>query len=306
MAKPKRKFSMRPENAEAGILSNADIVITGARYCRASEAGEQYVTQGREAEDPVAELSYQLLDDDKDPVESEEEIRPIYLSAGKAARLVPSEDGEEPAEEGPFLVPAEDSKAKGLSDQCNVYHFFKSCKSPAEGKLQFDTAILDEKGIPALVGMKLHILRVPSPNRGGGAIPEDGTRERTILTCQEIYALPKGKAGLKKKPAEEAETEEETPKGKKAKAEPEADADEGDQGDDVETEAQGLVVAALEKAGKKGIEKSAVTQTIFSAAAKSPNRKKIIALAQSDDFLTDDDAPWNYDADKERLTSLVP
>jgi len=283
---------MRPENAEAGILSNADIMITSARYCLAQEAGEQYVTQGREAEDPVAELGYVYLDDDHEPIEPEEEIRPIYLSAGKAARLVPSEDGEEPAEEGPFLVPAEDSKAKGLSDQCNVYHFLKSCKGPAEGKLRLDTAVLDDKGIPALVGLKLHILRVPAPGR---TTVEEGARERTILTCHEIYALPKGVKGGKA-----------VVPGKKAKEREEEEAGGGgDEGEDsVETEAQALVVAALEKAGKKGIEKDAVVKAIFTAAAKSPNRKKIIALAQDEDFLSDDDAPWNYDADDEKLTAI--
>lgn len=292
MAK-KPKFSMRPEMGEEGLLSNADVRITDAVITTWSDAGERALVGGREANDPCGKITFEPLEGD-----GEEQVQ--YLSAGKGNRLAPSEDGEEPAEEGPFLIPVEGSSAKGLNKQSRLYQFLASCSKPASGKLKFDSGILDEKGLTGLVGMELHVLRVPAPQQSSVA-KEEGAREHTMLTCHEIYALPgKGKPSPTRKPKDEDDEDEAPKKGKKPVKE-EKDEDEGE--GSVEEETQTLIVKALSKAGEP-MTKDEVVKAIFGAATKSANRKKILAMAQDDDFLGGEDAPWEYNAKKGTLTSI--
>lgn len=291
----KKKFSMRPEQGEEGILSNADVEIVEACITTWSDAGENALQGGREADDPCGKITFQP--EGGDP-------QAQYFSAGRAARLCPSEDGETPSDEGPFLIPAEGASVKGLNKQTRLWQFLNSLTKPAEGKLKFNSGLIDDSGMDALVGMKLHVMRVPAPQMSSVA-KEEGAREQTMLVCHEIYELPgKGKAAKVVKPTRVAKAEEDeedekpVKKGKKVEEEEAED----DSSDPVTEEAQTIVVKALKKAGDDGIEKKALVKAIFGAAAKSENRKKIIALVQQDAFLTE--GPWSYDDEDEKLTSL--
>ncbi len=295
MAKKQKKFSMRPEAGEEGLFGNVEATIAKAFYGTYGEHGEERMIVGnRAAEDPCAVIEFEVEGVDDNPVQ--------FLSCGKAARVVPSDDNESEANEGPFLVPAEGSQAKGLSKQSNMWHFLNSLEKPAEGKLKFDTRPLDEIGLDALVGLRAFFVRVPAAKIG------EDSPDRTMLVCERIEELPgKKKAGsskvvsIKKKAGDEEEEEEEepTPK-KKSKAKPRDEEEE--EGDEVKEEAQAIVVKALEKAGEGGIEKGQLVKKIFGAASKSENRKEIVAYAQDEDFLKE--GPWNYDEDSETLTAL--
>lgn len=283
MAKKQAKFSMRPEMAEEGIFgNNVDVTIAEALYCTWDDAGEDALKGGREANDPCAKISFET-EDGSSHVQ--------YFSAGKGTRLCPSEDGEEPAESGPFIMPTEDSPAKGLNKQSNAYHLLNSLCKPASGKLKLDSHKLDEVGLKALEGIRCHLVRVPSPNQGS-FVQEEGAQPRTIIVVNEIYELGKGGGkgtAAKGKPGPKAV--------KAAKEEEEGDSDS----DDMTTEAQTMVVKALAKAGDDGIVKDKLVKAIFAAAAKSANRKEILAMVQEEDFITE--GPWLYDEESETLTS---
>lgn len=289
MAK-KRAFSMRPEEGEEGglPLSNDDIRITSA-VCTtfgAGDAPERMMAGGREADDPCAKIEFEYINESEDAGDPE----PLFLSAGKANRLVPSEDGEEPAESGPFFIPAEESKARGLNKNSNLWQFYNSLAKPEAGKLKFDTSLLDEKGIEALVGLELHVRRAPSKNQPE---PGSGERERTIVIVSEILSLGKGKAAKAK--AKKAKDEDED----------EADADTDSDADPIDEEAEAIVVKALKKAGDDGIEKDALTKKVFVEVAKSKNKKSILAKLGDDEWLGDDARPWEYDTDSETLTQAA-
>jgi hypothetical protein len=285
----KRKFSMRAEAGEEGLFGNVRAKIAKAFYGTYGEHAPQALNEKRvngTPDDPVAVIEFE-----QDGVE---ENVTQYFGCGSAARLVPSEDGEEPASEGPFLCPAEGSTAHGLNKQTGMYRFIQSLGKPVSGKLKFNDAVLDEKGLDGLVGLDLFVARVPSARASSVAV-EEGAREQTQLVCGEIFELPKGSKGKK---VEKDEDEDETPKKKGKKVEKE------EEGDDLVSEAQAIVVSALEKAGEKGIKKDLLPKKCFAAISKSSDRKAILELIQDDDFISNDEAPWNYDEDEETLTQV--
>jgi len=296
MAKKKR-FSMRPEQAEEGLFGNCWARITGARYTTYGALdNERLIVGNRTTDDPVGVIEFEQ-DGTDNPVEQ-------YFSCGPATKLVPSEDGEEAAEEGPFLCPAEGSSAVGLSKNSNMYHLLASLAKPAEGKLKFNSALLDDKGIDALIGIYGFWARVPAPRISSVAV-EEGARERTMVVCQEIGELGKG-AKTKGKPAPD-EDEEEEPAPKKGKIDkkfPKAVEEEEpeEEADDVTAEAQKIVDKALQKAGDAGIKRDQLIKKVFNQVAKSDNRKEILALLKDDDFISD--GPWNWDEAEETLTAI--
>lgn len=287
MAKRKKgALSIRPSEAEEGLLSDADVTITTSIWSTWGAADERALVGGREAEDPALKL---VLDPDEgDELEQ-------FLSAGKANRAVPSEDGEDEAEEGDFIIPAEGSGARALSKSTNAYIFLNSLCSPAEGKLKFPEAKLDD-GISSLEGLHCHVTRVPQPKRGG--LPtEEGERERTVLVVHEIYELPKGisgaRGGSKKKTT------------RRSKPEPEEEEEEEEGGEDELSEkAQAIVVKVLDK-HPKGVTTDGLVKGAFPFAAKMGKaRKDILELIQDEDFLGDDDAPWEYNSRRNKITPI--
>jgi hypothetical protein len=291
MAK-KKKFSMRPEAAEEGLFGNCEATVVKAFYGTYGEHAPENLTKARtngSPEDPTAVIEFE--------VEGQEENATQFFGCGSVTKLVPSEDGEEAASEGPFLARAEGSNAGGLNKQTGMYHFLHSLSKPAEGKLKFNSAILDEKGLDALVGLRGFFVRVPAPRVSSVAM-EEGARPSTILICQEIYELPKGSKVARSK-KDEDEDEDEAPKKRKTKP---TEEEEEEESDPVVEEAQVIVVKALEKAGEDGIVKDKLPGKILVAATKSKHRKQILELVQDDDFLSE--GPWNYDEDEEKLTSL--
>lgn len=282
-AQPKR-ISNRPSQAEegGGLPSDFDAVIKEARYTTWEEAGPKALVGGRDADDPALMLVLEMEDETE---------RNEFLSAGKANRVQPGEDGE-------FLVPAEgldDDKApSGLSASSNANIFLTSVV-----KADFDEDKLDE-GISSLAGIKAHFVRVPQPKREGVARAEGDAPKRppTVLTISEIYPDKKAgkKAGAGAKPAAKAT-------GKKA-VEPEADDEDAAEGDEVTEAAQAVVAELLEDPKfKKGIPKAKLFTAVFNKLSKdkAPNKKEIVALVQDEDFLGD--GPWTYDAEAELLTA---
>lgn len=281
----KRQFSMRPEAAEEGLWGNKEARIASAIYGTYGEHGTEAMLVGdRSAEDPVGVIEF-------DPENDEEEPTKVFFSCGSAERLVPSEDGDEPASEGPFLCPPEGSQAKGLNKGTRMYSLLASISKPKDGKLKFNSAILDEKGLDALIGLKGYWARVPAPRMSSIAADED-SQPKTMIVCERIIELPASKGKKAKVKAEaEDEAEDESPKKKKAKPEKEEESEESD----VTTEAQAMVVNALEKAGSKGIKADLLFKKVFAELAKSENKKEIIALLKDEDFLAD--GPWTVDGD---------
>lgn len=286
MAKP--KVSLRPSDAETGLLSDEDVTIVDALFTTWQDAGENALVGGREGDDPCLKLVLEREDSE------DEEPYVQYLSAGKANRLVPSEDGEEEADEGPFVAPAEGSNAKGLGDSCNANIFLKSAVKPANGKLKLSEAALDNGVRDALSGMRCHLLRVPQPKRAGLPVDEDEEqRQHTVLTVSEIYELPgkktkapRTKAGTKKKVKTRTKPEPE---------EEEEEEEEEEGGDDAAVEkAEEIITSILESKGE--VKVTALAKLVFPKASKAGALKKeILALVKDQYFLGEEDRPWMFD-----------
>lgn len=282
MAK-KPKFSMRPEQAEEGLFGNVRAKIVDAFYGTYGEHAPENLSASRTTGDPddpcgVIEFEQEGVDDNVKQ----------FFSCGSCQRLVPSEDNETQSNEGPFVIPAEGSPAHGINKSTRMYSLLSSLSKPAEGKLKFNSALLDEVGLKALIGIEGFWARVPAPLLSSVAV-EEGATEKSMLICREIFELPTKGAGAKKGKAKDEK--------ESAKSEPEGD-------DDVKTEAQGIVVSVLEAAGEKGVARKDLVKKCFNGYAKSKNRRAIIELLQDEEFASDDDAPWSYDEKEERLTEI--
>jgi len=273
-----------------GLLNDVDVEVTAAEWAMWN--------YGNDAQDdqPFLHLSVQA--------DGAEEATELYLSAGRADRLIPSDDGE-------WMVPSEGSSAKGLSSSCNAAAFLQSLENAG-----YDKDTLGSEPISQLVGLYFHLLRVPQPKRSGLPAAE-GERERTMPTCSEIHSLP-GEPRPKKKGLAAAKSAVPQKQIKTKKKEP-ADVEDADESDDededededeiqakpgnggagggVEKEAQQLLLGLLKtpEYKRKGIPKGKVFQIAFQALKDNPKKKKILAVMQQEDFIAD--GPWDASGD---------
>lgn len=316
MAKKSKQWAISWDTEDAeqtGLPDDLDVTFSEP-VCRLASTSDY----NEDDDDGVPVLSIPCTPDEGDPFT-------IHLSAGKADRMVPNEDGT-------GFVPAEDSHAKGISKSTNLYHFLKSLDDAG-----FPKDKLRSEGITIIDGLYCHLLRVPQPKRRGLAAADEEETSRTMPSITEIHKLPWEK-GSKKKPAgkkakaepepeeeEDEDEEEETakldkkfPKVGKKKAAPtdedededeeeEADEEEEEEADssDYTKEAEKAILKALKEpaAAKKGIAKDDVYNAAFQKLKTHPQRKKVLALIQEDDWISDDDRPWFYNDKMERITA---
>lgn len=198
--------------------------------------------------------------------EEDEESAQNY-SMGSAQDWAPSENGKELMSVG---------KATAIRTTCNGGIFLQNLVDagfPADD-LGTDISVLD--------GLKVHVIRIPAPERPG-LKKKDKRFEDTILVVDDILALPGEKAKSKTKSKTKA-------KGKdKAK-------DKAPDGDapDVNDKAVDTVVTIL--AGNDGsVTKKALPGKIFQVLKTDPDRNEVIKVAFEDDFLSDETRPWTYE-----------
>jgi hypothetical protein len=288
-----------------GLLNDVDVEVVAAEWT--------LWNYGNDAQPDVPFLHLTVIADEA------EENTELYLSAGRPDRVVPTEDGE-------WLVAAEGSSAKGLSNSSNAAAFLQSLENAG-----YDKDSLGSEPISQLVGLYFHLLRVPQPKRSGLPAAE-GERERTMPTCSEIHSLPGEDRPSKKKKAggaasgKQMSSTSKKPNGgagasrQRAASDEDSDEDEDEEEDDTdvedETESEGKAQAKAQAQGgsirkearavvlnllkapeyrKKGVPKTKLFQLAFAALKDNPAKKKILSLMQEDDFL--ESGPWNSEGD---------
>lgn len=189
----------------------------------------------------------------------EEDVYEQYYSAGDLGNWVPSDDGKRLERAG---TPTQ------LANSCNLSLFLASLVNGGfpEGKMADEATFM--------VGTKAHVNRTAQPERPGLARAADDSRKPTVLLVTKILGLPGEKMKGKKS---------------KGKAKPSAAPEE------VTEKATEVLMGILadEEGGK--IKKSALSKAVFAAMGNDALRNKVVQLAYKEDFLSAEEAPWEYD-----------
>lgn len=275
MAKQKH-LSVKPSEAEAGgnfgWPAGSTVEIIGAKWGTWEEAGEKALVGERSADDPALILEGQI--------EGEDNARPpVFLSAGKAKRAVPSSDGE-------YLDPADGSSATAFNNQCKAYYFLESLTDKkTHGKNAMPEDQLDNPISEVLVGLKFVVgtkkVKQPGGDKGEG----------TAMVVEEIVELPGGKKKSKKK-EEDQDDEDVAPKKGKGKA----------KADEVQDEkaAMRAVVALLENPkNRNGVPSAQLYTKVYNSVKGEDNADAIMEFVKDDEWCQDGERPWEYDSDEE-------
>ena len=253
---------------EGGLLDDADVSIADAAFLMWDYDGKVNPAA------PALGITLKT-DDGKDHDE--------YLSAGKAEYFVPNEDGS-------GLVPVGDKTA--LNNNCNAAIFLASLIS-----IGVPVELLASGNIKAIIGMRLHINRVPAPERPGLA-QQDPNKKRTNLVATKLLSLP-GEAA----PAKPALGMSKTATGgvkapvPAAKAPVAAAPAPAAASDELTAETTGYVIQVLGEAGGT-VARKAISPKVFAAAKAggSADPASVMKLAFTEDFLMSaGDGAWTFD-----------
>lgn len=264
---------------KAGLVNDFDGEITEARYVRWDYDGK--------LDHDILAVRLTIQPDDPDVNKGEPVVQ--HYSAGDIKNWVPSEDGEEEADEGVYVAKGENGKQTGLPDSSNFAQFVGALEA-----LGFNS---DDPALSAMEGVRGHWYRVAQRKRAGMAASATGgegggdERQRTILVLTE---LAKGAA---KKSAGATAAKGKPPAAKKA-----APKDEEESGED-ENDLESQVAASIaEKVGEEGtLTVKEITSHIVKAF-KGPNMKPALKLAQDTEWLAGRDE-FAWDEDEETVTA---
>lgn len=185
-----------------------------------------------------------------------------YYSGGDPSRLKPSKDGKK------FIAVTEGA---GLVKTCKAMQLLNSIVSANGGDKEIVTD--NTHDIKGLDGINVDMQRKPDIDRAG-LEPAKGGRKRTILLVTDINALPGEKPSKKKKGAKKKAS-----KGKAAA---------------IRTKTIEAVCAVVEFNDGE-VEAADLSQMIFKKNKKDSDVKAMTELAADEDFLNDDDTPWEFD-----------
>lgn len=251
------KVSLNTTTYTAGGLSEGDVTITEAIF-EMSEEGEYGSS---------AQLKVTFTDDD------EKEYQKWY-NVGKSKYVIVNDEGE--------LESADDDKEYSLSLKSAAGKFFVAMENCG-----FPSSLLDDEGLAALVGIKVHVEQVPSGTKG-----KDG-QDKTIVLPTKILDGLKGKKAGKAAAAKPA-----TKTGKPASKKAAVDEDEEGDAMDAAKETLRAILGDVEAP----ITLKALQGKAFTAVKKHPQKKEIIALLGDADFLGLEDG-WVFDADEETVAA---
>lgn len=254
------------------------------------------------------------------------EIEPfeIHLTNGKRENVLPNKKGT-------GFIPNPDAKrqARGMARNSNTFYFTKSLEEAG-----FPKKKLKAKGIVAIHGTEVEITRVAQPkrtNRNAAADDPDAKMGGdTMPSVTTIYSLPWESKGKKARAAAEAALSKRKKKGKGKKSSssksskkkgakrPKGDEDKRKPAAKSSKKSSGkpekLIALIAEKAinkvlksekyARKGIAADDAYTAIFPAVKENAQRKAIMKLVQSAEWMQGDDRPWLYDDKTERYTAV--
>lgn len=288
---------LRPDQMiQAGLMDDFDGLVQKARFVPFDYNGT--------IDPPVLGVQLTIKPDDGDAFEQ-------TYSAGDLNNFVPSMDGIHPcdldsedAEDHEGIYALRVGKKDGLNNNSNF--------------AQFQTALIEsgfdpdqlQPNVDSLEGLYGHWNRIPQKKRSGiqQAAPEEGqkARNKDVLVITEIKDAPAA-TGKKTAPSAKPVAAKSSPVGKKAPApvEPEEDTDTTEEVEETElspldTALRVIVTKAVTAAGDDGIEKAKLVPLALKGLS-GPDKAKGVKRVASDEFLSDESAPWLYDAESGTL-----
>lgn len=330
--KDKRKkgggiVSTNPDTfVSAGLADDVSGVITLARYEPWDYGGKTDVagwfmaarvelTPDEDSEvDDVVISHYKATSNLDDFVPGDEDGEPVDIDAWEPEGDGSSREGYSNIDEVQGVTCVKIGKKEAMAKNSNWAFWLQQLAAAGFEKHRKFTGNLAED----LEGLHVHMNRLPQPERRG----LEGDKKRDILVVTEIYGVEevggkKAKSSKKSKSRDEDEEEEEIrvvkKKAKASAAEEEADEDE-DEDEDEEEEAttakkkggggdlEDRVVEAVEEVleGKTMMRPKVATKIV--KMFKSGEKTKVMAILGNDDWVADDDRPWEYDEDDDTMS----
>jgi hypothetical protein len=278
--------SLDPDEMMAGGLKD-DFRgrVTDAVYCKWDYDGA--------IEDPVLAVRLTMdVDEEDDPFIQ-------HWSAGDLAAFVPSQDGREEADEGPYAVRV--GKRPQLNNNTNYAHLMASILDAGAASGKFGRENLTSS-LDCLVGLYAHWNRVPQKKRAGLAredAPAEGQRARSrdVLVVTEVIDYGEKKAAKAKPATKPLPPKRPAPKVEEAEVVEEETATEANA--DLDARIQEAVVEALGENGGK-LKKSKIPTVVLKAMAKDKDKSRAVKRCMEDDFL--EGGPWEFDSGTATLT----
>lgn len=324
------------DDAEGGGLPEGRVRISNTHTAIRDWSNPDGDTIAEDAENAGPYLSFTCTPVDKKKNKPVKGAQPFncHASAGNISRIVPDDDP------GVGFVPAEDSKAKGLSRSSNASLFLKSLEDAG-----FPKKVLAAGDYTVIDGAVVDLVRLPQPKRRGLAADDeesgDGeTYEKTYAAVSTIHVMPEGLKKGKATPKDEdtvdeeedtdeeagdedeeeadsddddAEEEDEDADSESDDEEEESDdeADDDDSEEDADEDEDDETVGLAEKFGKKalsdpkvkkkGVEADALYETVFPLVKTHKQRKEIMAHFKDAKWAKSKDRPWSFDKKTERF-----
>lgn len=267
-----------------GLVDDVDAEFTNCKFMRTDYGGK--------SDQEVTVFSSELKFADEDTGE-EQEVEQMW-SCGHAD-LVPSEDGETEAEEGPYLINI--GKAKGVNASSNFGMLVSSISMAGFPGDRFDGSAACMNGLVA------HVQRVEIERKGLKKKKGEEDRKHEVLTVTNIISMPWEKKGAGNKAGGSGVSgggsKGKTTATSKSKSSAAAKGSEAEDNPVVE-EAEGIVMEIL---GDKGgsVTKVALVGSAFKLLKGNENRSAISKLLADADFLGGEDRPWSFDGKKLEL-----
>ena len=267
--------SLNPETfTSGGLLDDVDVVVKDAAFLMWDYSGKVAVAV------PALGITFRLVGEENDPDESKDHDQ--YYSCGKPEDFAPTADGS-----ALQIVGAKQS----LNNNSNGGLFLASLVAVGVPKSVFET-----NNIKALTGMRLHVNRVPAPERVG-LEQREGQRKPEVLVATKLLALPgegagsaQSKSGLSKVSPGKANgaastainQSRQTPVQGGQTSQSAGNASSGTESNDDELTA---VVLEIALAAGGSIAKKLIGPKVFAAYKGRPDQAQAMRRAASDDFL---------------------
>ncbi len=214
-------------------------------------------------------------------------VEAMYSTGANMDDFVPTDDGENEAEAGLYIMPVGTRTALGKSSN---FAFMEVCAKDAGFKPA--AGFVD---VSVLEGLDAQWNRRPQPKRGGVQVTSDDDgrkRANDILVPTEVFGTAKAKAKTTKK-----RTTKTSKAGAKAKSKP---ADDDLDRDELEAEVLALVSEMIDEADGS-LPKSKIVAAIISpkgpfGGKENAGRRKVAnaEFATNADWLGDEDRPWTF------------
>jgi hypothetical protein len=227
-------------------------------------------------------------------IEREDGEKPVvqFWSAGDLTNFVPSQDGEEEAEEGPFALRV--GKKTALTNSTNFAHLLEAILDAGTASKKFTKANLTTS-LACLETLDAQWNRIPQKKRAG-LVPTEGAganRGKDILVVTEVFGYGAAEKAGKGKAAAGGPAK--AAKGKPAKDESE------DAGETLDSRLSDALVEIISAAGGT-IKKSKLAPLVLRAFATDKDKSKAIGRCTQADFLSGDDVLWTYDEEEGTLS----